>query len=111
MDPAVIGQIASIPIAIIGAAVAIISSISANRASRVNTERTTRVDMEKEAYIRARDHDTQTIESLKAELAEERAERRQERDELKAEISKLKRQLTRVAAGLPPEEEQHNGST
>ena len=113
MEPETVAALASIPIALISGAVAVFASINASKASRVNTEQTTRVDMEKEAYIRARNHDVKTIEhqgkridELETDLKFEREERQKDRDEIKS----LKRKIARMEAGLPAEDSS-NGST
>lgn len=101
------GSIASVIVALVAAAVAIASQRSAKKASDMNTTAVTRVDMEKEAYIRARDHDVKTIEQQGKRIDELE-------DDLKIahkEIRSLKHQLARMAAGLPPEEERDDGST
>lgn len=70
------GSIVTIIVAIIAAASAIASQRAAARASTMNTNTTSRVDMEKDAYERARKFDTETIERQDAEILELRADNR-----------------------------------
>ena len=67
MDP---GQIITALVAIIATGSAYASQRAAARASTMNTITTSRVDMEKEAYDRARKFDIETIERQDAEIEE-----------------------------------------
>lgn len=62
--------VASIIVAGVSAFSAIASQRSASRASVLNTQTTSRVDMEREAYERARNFDTETIRRQDEELEE-----------------------------------------
>lgn len=111
MDPA---SIASVIVALIAAAVAIASQRSASQASRKNTQATTRVDMEKEAYIRARAFDVDTIEHQDKEIKDLRDDIKRQAEELKdlkEQNLLLRKRIGRLEAGLPPEEESSDGST
>lgn len=66
-------SIASIVVAAIAAFSAVASQRSAARASVLNTQTTSRVDMEREAYERARNFDTETIRRQDEELEELRS--------------------------------------
>lgn len=76
-------DIASVIVSLIAASAAIASQRAAARASVVNTKETSRVDMEKEAYERARAYDTETIRRQDAEIEEIRASNIQLNDDLK----------------------------
>jgi hypothetical protein len=67
MDPINVG---SIIVAVIAAAAAYASQRAAARASTLNTTATSRVEMEKDAYNRARAFDTETIRRQDEEISE-----------------------------------------
>lgn len=67
-------NIATIIVAVIAALSALASQRAAARASTRNVSTSSRVEMEKEAYDRARAYDTETIKRQDAEIAELRAE-------------------------------------
>jgi TolA-binding protein len=81
-DPAVI---ASILVGMVAAASAYASQRAASRASTLNINATTRVDMEKEAYQRARKLDVETIDRQDTELDD----LRKENEELQVKIRAL----------------------
>lgn len=111
-------NVVTVFVAIIAAGSAYASQRAAARASQLNTQTTSRVDMEKEAYDRARKFDIETIERQDAEIAElrrdlttaeekidvARSEARQarsevrtmriEKDKLRDEVAALRRQLS-----------------
>lgn len=101
MDPAVL---ASIIIALIAAGTGIASQRSASKALEKTNQTSNRVEMEKEAYIRARKLDVETIERQEEEISELRDENRRLRDEmrnLKNRINNLEKLLPK--GGLPNE--------
>ena len=69
-----VANIVTVIVAIIAAGSAYASQRAAARASTLNTSTTTRVDMEKEAYDRARKFDIETIQRQDAEILELRHE-------------------------------------
>jgi len=104
------GNWVTILVAIIAALSAYASQRAAAKASNLNTTTTSRVDMEKEAYDRARKFDIETIERQDAEIAELRQDNkslhekvdvaraearaaRQEAREAHAEADELRREL------------------
>lgn len=91
--------IASIIVAGVAAASAYASQRAAAKASRDNTNTSSRTDMEKEAYDRARRYDTDTIGRQDGELDELRAEvivLRNEKKALQAELDDARRELRMV---------------
>src|SRR5690349_10721762 len=89
-------SIASIIVAAIAAFSAIASQRAAAKASVLNTQTTSRVDMEREAYERARGFDTETIRRQDEELDDLRARVRVLEDknhELRTENYLTKRNL------------------
>ncbi len=89
--------IASVIVAIIAAASAIAAQRAAAKASVTNTQVSSRTDMEKEAYERARRMDVETIERQDEELKEARAKI----EKLEAEVADLKKRLSSVEHELP----------
>lgn len=104
------GNWVTILVAVIAALSAYASQRAAAKASNLNTTTTSRVDMEKEAYDRARKFDIETIERQDAEIAELRQDNkdlhekidvarsearaaRQEAREAHAEADALRREL------------------
>ena len=69
------GNWVTILVAVIAALSAYASQRAAAKATTLNTSTTSRVDMEKEAYDRARKFDIETIERQDAEIAELRADK------------------------------------
>ncbi len=63
-------DIALIVVTLITGVSAFASARAAAKASTINTEHVSRVDMEKEAYGRARTYDTETIKRQDDEIAE-----------------------------------------
>ncbi len=70
------GNIITIIVAVIAAGSAYASQRAAARASTMNVNTTSRVDMEKDAYERARKFDIETIERQDREIEELRADNR-----------------------------------
>jgi hypothetical protein len=101
-------NIATIIVALIAAAGAWASQRTAARAARENTIVGGRVDMEKEAYDRARAFDTETIKRQDAELEELRQKHAQCADEIKemraqyeTEITLLRLRIARLEKTRP----------
>lgn len=93
-------QIASIIVAAISALGAWASQRSASKALTKNANSASRVEMEKEAYDRARKFDTDTIERQDAEIAELRGEVSQVREEnkqLRKDNDSLRSQTERLS--------------
>lgn len=84
--------IVSIAVAVIAALSAYASQRAAARASTINTTTTSRVDMEKEAYERARTYDTETIRRQDEEILE-----------LREEVRALKARVGYLESVVPPE--------
>lgn len=100
-------NIGTILVALIAAAGAWASQRAASRASMANTSTSSRVEMEKEAYDRARAYDTETIKRQDAEIAELREEHQKCAEEIKtlraryeAEIELLRQRIARLELGL-----------
>jgi biopolymer transport protein ExbB/TolQ len=94
-------NIASIVVAIIAALSAYASSRAASRASTLNTQTSSRIDMEREAYERARAFDVATIARQDLELAALRAEnldQRKQIDRLRTRVDHLEDELGRPGA-------------
>lgn len=89
MDP---GSIAAIIVSVVAAAGAYASQRAAAKAAKQNTESSGRMKMEDEAYDRAREYDTETIERQGRELIELRTER----DQIKADVKELKEDNERL---------------
>lgn len=86
----------SVAVAAIAAVAAYASQRASSRASVLNNSTTSRVDMEREAYLRARQYDTETIRRQDSELDDLRAENqmlRLEIRDLRTRMSKLERLL------------------
>lgn len=83
------GSIAAIIVAVIALVSAYASQRSASKASTHNVQIETRVDMERDAYLRARKLDTESI----ARLDIENEELRKQRDLDKREIENLKEKV------------------
>ncbi len=81
MDPI---NVVTIIVAIIASLSAYASQRSASKVSLNNNATTSRVEMEKEAYDRARSYDTETIRRQDTEIEEIRAENKELREEVKA---------------------------
>jgi predicted RNase H-like nuclease (RuvC/YqgF family) len=73
---------ASIIVGIISGSSAYASQRAAARASTKNVDTTSRTEMEREAYERARNYDTSTIQRLTEEIKELRQENKELRDEV-----------------------------
>lgn len=86
LEPA---MIASVLVAIIAAGSAYASQHAASRASTLNAASSSRVEMEKEAYERARKMDVETITRLDAEVDELRAENEELRKKNRDLASKI----------------------
>lgn len=94
MDPI---NIVGIVVALIAAFGAWASQRSASKANITNTTVTSRMEMEKEAYERARAFDTETIRRQDAELVQLREDNKQ----LVKQIHTLEERLTRVESKTP----------
>lgn len=97
------GSIVSLLVAVVAALAAILSQRSISKASTANVNSSSRVEMEKEAYDRARAYDTETISRQDTEIKELRADHElcnQKIDALKekyeAEIDVLRRRIARL---------------
>jgi peptidoglycan hydrolase CwlO-like protein len=95
--------IASILVCLFTVGGAYATNRASTKASRINTDTTSRVDMEKDAYIRARAFDVSTIERQDEELAELRAKNKA----LEAEVKLLNARIERLERGLPPIQEEN----
>lgn len=103
-------SLATLAVAVIAALSAWASQRAASRASTTNTNTTSRVEMEKEAYDRARAYDTETISRQDAEIAELRSEHNNCAEEIKTlklqmqakdeEINTLRNRIARLEQGL-----------
>jgi hypothetical protein len=90
-------QAATILVSLVALASAYASQRAATRASVVNTASTNRVDMETEAYLRARAFDVETIKRQDAELEDlqvQNSDLRRQNSQLRADVRRL---TTRVA--------------
>lgn len=106
MDAGFVTAIASILVASVAAISAYASQRSASKASTVNVQTETSASMEREAYVRARAFDTETIRRQDEEIAElrqadrdraaENRELKTENESLRQENKDLKRQLRAV---------------
>jgi TolA-binding protein len=104
-------NVASVIVAAIAALSAYASQRNASRASTINTQATSRVDMEKEAYERARQFDTDTIErqdkeiqELRQEIAVLKAAHRKELEEFREENRRLRLRVVRLERGITLED-------
>lgn len=96
-------SIASIIVAVIAMGSALASQRAASRASVLNTTTTSRVDMERDAYVRARTLDTETIRRLEkenADLRKEQAESRRVEAELRKQLNEVQQELYRMRRAL-----------
>lgn len=93
-------NVASIIVAIIAALSAYASQRSAERATATNANVTSRVEMEKEAYERARSYDTETIRRQDEELDE----LREDNKKLRAEVEALRKRVVRLERGITLED-------
>lgn len=93
-------NIATIFVATIAALSAYASQRAAARAAVLNTSTTSRVDMEREAYERARKFDIDTIERQDREIAELRGEN----EELRGQVLALRLRVATLENNLPPED-------
>lgn len=94
--------IVSVLVAVIAAAAAVLSQRSVAKASTENANTSSRVDMEKEAYDRARAYDTETIRRQDAEIAE----LREDNNRLTSEVKALRLRIARLEALLPQDIEE-----
>lgn len=114
-------NVATILVAVIAAAGAWASQRSASKANLQNTVTTGRVDMEKEAYDRARAFDTETISRQNSEIAELRTDHEacaktirsleEEIRTLRMRINKLERNLDHNLEELLHERLRNTGDT
>lgn len=93
-------DISAIVIALIALGSSWVTSRSASKASTINNETNARVEMEKEAYTRARDFDINTIERQNKEIEKLREENR----ELKEKLRLLSERLNRLEKEVHHEE-------
>lgn len=93
MDPV---NIATIFVALVAAFSAYASQRAAAKASTSNTTTVSRVDMEKEAYDRARSYDTETIRRQDEEIKE----LRDDNARLHAEVKSLRERIARIERGI-----------
>lgn len=113
------GNVAAILVSLIAALGAIASARSSAKASTINTNASSRVEMEKDAYNRARNLDTETIRRQEVEIKELRTKNdeldgevnrlRRDNQELHEEVRALRGRITRLERGLDPntQEELH----
>lgn len=118
IDPS---AVASIIVSLIAASSAFASQRSAARAANVNTVTASRVEMEREAYQRARDFDVATMKRQDEEIAEllgnvvalkkenqeyrrDVQELRKENRELSTRLSKCEKHLRQTEEKNPPKE-------
>lgn len=116
-------QVASIIVGAIAAASAYASQRAAARASTINTNTSSRVEMEKDAYDRARKFDTDTITRQDVEIDELRAEIREVRGQnsalrtdndalrrdnldLRRDNEELRKRIARLESAVLPEKDQ-----
>jgi peptidoglycan hydrolase CwlO-like protein len=103
--------IASIIVAIVAATSAYASQRAAAKATTMNTNTVSRVDMEKDAYQRARDFDTETIRRQDEEIEELRKLNRDLQEELtmtKTELRGMKQEMQNCKQRLLKLEERGN---
>lgn len=96
LDPV---SVASLLVALIAAVGAWATQRTSAKASTTNATTSSRVDMEREAYERARTYDTETIRRQDEEIAELRADLRSAREELtsaREEIRELKYKVNQL---------------
>lgn len=91
-------SIASILVAFIAAAFAYASSRSATKSSKMHDASNFRLEMEKDAYERARALDTETIARQSAEIKDLREDNRR----LDDRVNTLLYQIIRIQQGLSP---------
>src|SRR5690349_14677924 len=77
-NPALITAIASILVAVVAA----LSARASQRAAAKASTNTSRLDMEREAYERAREYDTETIKRQAAEIEDLRSQLREQHSEI-----------------------------
>jgi predicted RNase H-like nuclease (RuvC/YqgF family) len=92
-------SLASLLVAAVAAAGAWASQRAASKASTKNVDATSRVEMEKEAYDRARSYDTETIKRQDEEIKELREDNKR----LHAEVQMLMQRIARLERGIPTE--------
>lgn len=115
MDAGLATAIASILVAAVAAFGAWASQRAAARASQLNTMTTSRVDMEREAYDRARAFDTETIRRQDLEIEELRAQIHRQDLEIEDLRARNREQATRIfrleTGRLLPEIAKQEGKT
>lgn len=90
------GSIAAIIVAVIALVSGFASQRSASKASTSNVTLETRVDMERDAYLRARKLDTESISRLESEnieLRKDEDESKKKQDELEKKLEEAKRRI------------------
>lgn len=90
------GDLVTLAVAAIAALSAYASQRAASKASMLNVSTTTRVDMEKEAYDRARKFDIETIERQDAEIAELRRDNQELHE--KVDVARAEARAARAEA-------------
>lgn len=93
-------DISAIAIAIIALGSSWVTSRTSSKATTINNETNARVEMEKEAYNRARDFDINTIERQKEQIETLQRENR----ELKQTVQQLTERLNRLEKEVHHEE-------
>lgn len=101
-------NIVSVVVAIVAAVAAYASQRASVRASVLNNTTSARIDMERDAYIRARALDTETIRRQDEELEECRQENRKARLEIRdvrIRMGKLERLLRAKGMTIPEDDD------
>jgi hypothetical protein len=115
MDAGMATAIGSVIVALVAAFGAWASQRAAARASQLNTMTTSRVDMEREAYDRARAFDTETIRRQDTEIEELRAQIHRQDLEIEDLRARNREQATRIfrleTGRLLPEIAKQEGKT
>lgn len=101
MDPT---PIASVIVATIAAGAAYASQRSASKATKQQDHTHGRVEMEKEAYERARSYDTETIRRQNVEIEKLHVENK----ELKSKVDNLFKRVRHLEILVPPDVKKEN---
>lgn len=97
-------DVASVVVGIIAAGSAYASQRAANKASVTNTNVSSRLDSEKEAYERAREFDLETIDRQNGEirdLREENTAQREKIEDLENKVETLERKINTISKRFP----------
>lgn len=102
MEPTILGAII---VAVITGLSAYASQKAISKASTITAITSSRTDMEREAYIRARDYDTETIKRLDDDLDQLREENEELQIKIRALISHIIKleEARGLYPGYPPE--------